>query len=105
MMRRYRKRYVLISSEPRKDPDQIAKSIFTSYKILFGIFGLASADLKISRSYPDKGMIILRCVLNHVPRLLLAVAFVRRIDSNPVALRTITISGTVKRIREKLRDL
>ncbi|MCX8187409.1 MAG: Rpp14/Pop5 family protein [Nitrososphaeria archaeon] len=104
-MRRYRKRYVLISSDPQKDPNQIAKSIFTSYRILFGIFGLASADLKIARSYPDMGMIILRCALEHVPRLLLAAAFVRRIDSNPVALRTITISGTMKKIREKMRDL
>lgn len=105
MVRRRRRRYVLISSDPRNDPIQVAKSILTSYKVLFGIFDLASSDLKVIKNYPDKGMIILRCSLDHVPKLLLATAFVRRLNSDPVALRTLTISGTMKKIREKMKDL
>ena len=105
MAKRRKKRYILLASEPQKNPDHIAKAVLTSYKKLFGIFGLASADLRVIRNYPDKGMTILRCALDHVPRLLLAAAFVKRIDSEPVALRVITISGTVKKIKEKMRGL
>lgn len=104
MAKRRKKRYILVASEPQTNPDQIAKSIFTSYKLLFGLFGLASAELRVIRSYPDKGMTVIRCALEHVPRLLLAVAFIRKIDSERVALRVMTISGTMKKIKEKIRS-
>lgn len=104
-MRKHKKRYVLIISEPQKDPSQIVKSIFTSYRNLFGLFGLVAADLKVVKEHPGKEAAIIRCMLHHIPRLVLAASFVKEIDSTPVALRVIAISGTMRKIKEKMRSL
>ncbi len=102
MIKRVKKRYVAFSSEPKASPNVLFKAILSSYRELFGITGLASADLKPAKSYQEKGVVIVRCVLTFVPHLLLAASSITSLNGNRAAVRALAISGTMKRIKEKV---
>ena len=105
MTRRVKKRYIALSSEPKTSPEILSKAVVSSYVELFGILGLSSAHLKSVRSYPDRGIVVIQCALESVPRLLLAAAAITQVNSDRIAVRVLTISGTLKSIKEKLKSM
>ena len=46
MAKRLKRRYVVIMAEPRLPGDSIVNAVKSSYRELFGLFGLAVSDLK-----------------------------------------------------------
>lgn len=102
-MIRRKERYVAIASDPQASPSKLANVIISAYKDLFGVLGLASARLKLVKTYPDMGVAIFKCALEHLPRLLLAVSTVTELNGEPAALRIIIVSGTIRKVKEEIR--
>jgi len=102
LTKRIKKRYLAVIAEPRAEPDEMMHAIISSYEDLFGKFGLASAGIKLVKSYPSKGILIVRCFLDSLPRLILALASITKIGEERTALRIISISGTIKSLTRKL---
>lgn len=101
-MRRMKRRYLLIFSEPARHPEKVAEAVRASYKNLFGEFGLASSGLKLIRGYEKKGVAIFRCALDSLPKAILAAATVTEINGAEVILRVMGVSGTIRGIMQKL---
>ena len=100
MAKRLKRRYVVVMAEPRLSGESIVKAVKSSYRELFGSFGLAISGFKVMRIYRDEGLAIIRCFLKHLPNLLLATASVTKLDGEDAAIRTLAISGTMKKAKE-----
>jgi len=105
LIKRMKKRYVAFSSNPKTSPDLLFKLILSSYRELFGVLGLSSAHLKLVRTYSDKGIVVLHCALEKVSHLILSAAAITHLNGDRIAVRTVTISGTMKSIKERLRNI
>lgn len=104
MARRPKRRYLAVYAEPKADPEDIARAIESAYEELFGKLGLASAMLRPVRSYPDKGVAIIRCSLESLPKTILAIASVTKIGEERAALRILSVSGTMRSLRDRLEE-
>ncbi|RLG01410.1 MAG: hypothetical protein DRN49_01370 [Thaumarchaeota archaeon] len=100
MAKRLKRRYVVIMAEPRLSGDSLVNAVRSSYRELFGVFGLAISGFKAMKVYKNEGVAIIRCFLKYLPNLLLATASVTKLNGENVALRTLIISGTMKRAKE-----
>ena len=100
MAKRLKRRYVVIMAEPRLSGDNLVNAVRSSYRELFGVFGLAISGFKAMKVYKNEGVAIIRCFLKYLPNLLLATASVTKLNGENVALRTLIISGTMKRAKE-----
>ena len=100
MAKRLKRRYVVIMAEPRLPGDSIVNAVKSSYRELFGLFGLAVSGFKVMKVYRDEGVAIIRCFLKYLPNLLLATASVTKLDREDIAIRTLIISGTMRRAKE-----
>jgi len=87
-------------AEPRLSGDSLVNAVRSSYRELFGVFGLAISGFKAMKVYKNEGVAIIRCFLKYLPNLLLATASVTKLNGENVALRTLIISGTMKRAKE-----
>ncbi|MCD6421554.1 MAG: hypothetical protein J7L17_04005 [Thaumarchaeota archaeon] len=104
MARRPKRRYLAVYAEPKANPEDIARAIESAYQELFGKLGLASAMLRPVRSYPDRGVAIIRCSLESLPKTILAIASVTRIGEERTALRILSISGTIRSLKDRLEE-
>jgi len=100
LAKRLKKRYVVVMAEPKFSGDSIVNAVESSYRELFGSFGLAISGFKTMKIYKDRGVVIFRCFLKYLPNLLLATASVTRLDGRSAAIRTLAISGTMRRAKE-----
>ena len=103
MTKRLKKRYIAFSSDPKASPDALFRAIKSSYQELFGVLGASYAHLKLVKTYADKGVAVVHCALEKVPHLILSAAAITHLNGERVAVRIVTISGTMKGIKEKLR--
>jgi len=97
LAKRLKRRYVVVMAEPRLSGESVVKAVKSSYRELFGSFGLAISGFKVMRVYRDEGV---GCFLKHLPNLLLATASVTKLDGEDAAIRTLVISGTMKKAKE-----
>lgn len=105
MAKRIRKRYLMILSEPKQSPSKMMEALISSYEELFGKLGLASAGLKLIRGYQDKGLLVIRCTLESLPKTLLAAASIRELDGSKTAFRVLAVSGTIRSLMRKALSL
>ena len=99
MVKRLKRRYVVVKAEPRIRGDLLTKAINSSYRELFGVHGLAISGFRVMKIYDD-GVAIIRCFLENLPKLLLATAAITELDGRPTAVRTLMISGSMKKAKE-----
>ncbi len=92
-----KRRYVAVKAEPEVPPEEVFKVIREKFAELFGLVGVAEADL---RFYKFRDTAIIRCRLESLPKLLFSTAIVKEINGIPTVLRTIRISGTMRKLKE-----
>jgi len=103
-VKRGKKRYLAIVSEPMQHPSKMMKALISSYQELFGKLGLASAGLKFIKGYGD-GVMIVKCALESLSKALLAAASIRELEGNKVAFRVVAVSGTIRGLVRKISSL
>jgi len=100
---RTKKRYVVyekISDKDIKNKD-VYNAIISSYKECFGKFGLGEAGIMNSKIYKkNKG--ILKINHKYVDKLKTAMAMITEIDKKKVIIKTITVSGILKKAKTKI---
>jgi ribonuclease P/MRP protein subunit POP5 len=70
---------------------------------LFGEYGASKAGLTLIDYDVEKGLAVIRAAHTEVEKVRAAIASITEINAKPVAVHVLTISGTLKTLRRKLR--
>ena len=100
-----RKRYLAVKVIGERDlpPDRVLKAIKEEIKRLYGLHGLAFANLKlISR---EGNFLIFSCSHDAINVARSAMCFVSKVESTHVIFKNIATSGTIASLRRKLAQL
>ena len=103
MIKPYRRRYLLfkaITSQRKIDWNNVKKAIFESFQILFGITGLSKANLIFIHYDEENGRGILRCNHTNLDNVRASLAFVQTAGGEKISLNVLTVSGTIKTLKE-----
>jgi len=104
MVRVKRRRYLLFSVHPQGGPlpaQSVKSAIFRSIVELFGLYGLSQADLKLIAYDEEGGRGLIRCSHTSLDKLRVALLAIREIEGRLTAIHTVTVSGTLKSIRDR----
>jgi len=101
---REKKRYILfrVISDSSFDVNPVARAINNTFLTLFGSFGVAKINPKLVYWDRKTGTGILKCERASKDKAISALQFVKAIDSTTVAISTLSVSGTIKTLRDKL---
>jgi len=103
---REKKRYVVcevLSEKPIHDRKSVTNSILSSFLSLFGEQGLAKAGLQALPDYnAETQRFMVRIAHTGVQQCKAALALVRSINSQPVIVRSIVVSGMLKKAKSNL---
>ena len=103
---REKKRYLVyetISQKNMPNPESINMSIINQFSLIYGQVGLAGAGIMfINDKYNtslNRGMI--RVAHNYVKHLRASLAFINKIDGNKSIIRSVGVSGILKKAESK----
>jgi len=97
-MKQYKRRYVAVKFYDQINKEECIKLIENTFKLLFGIFDYSFANIKLI--YFNNNIGIFRLNNNYLEKFRITIFLLR--DFQIKQARIITISGTVKRIKERL---
>ncbi len=96
-------RYILARIEPAgTNPDQKALYLVVSEAVTSLYGDACSATIRPAVVYTGGGHVILRCARGSESALSAALATVSGCGGNPIALRTLATSGTIKKLKSKI---
>ncbi len=105
---RIRERYIVFSiiSEKHFSLEEAVRTIWSSALQLFGEAGTSRFHIWIpSNLYNEKRDIgIIRCSHDHVQDVRAALTLIKKIDDEPVIIRTLGVTGTIKAAKTKFLD-
>ncbi len=98
---REKKRYLVfeVISEANLSFKDIKESIISGFKELFGLDGLAKAGLDFVEYNENKG--IIKTSTKGLDMLKASFCFLRKVNKNDVVLRSLGVSGMLKKARSK----
>src|SRR3989338_7841341 len=98
---REKKRYVVFEtmSENSFNFKELKDAVFSSFKDLFGLDGLAKAGLEFVEYEQKKG--IIRVSSKGVDQLRASFCFLRKINKDEVIVRSLGVSGILKKAKFK----
>lgn len=103
---REKKRYVVcevLSEKPIADRKMVTSAILSSFLSLFGEASMGHAGLQALPDYNmDTQRAIMRTGHTSVPAVKAALALVRTINNQPVILRSVAVSGMLKKAKAHL---
>lgn len=103
---RVKRRYLGVrvrSRGGRPSPAAVHGTVHTALEMLYGQIESARANLKLVWFDESKGELVLRCSLSSVWRVILAASSVSEVNGVPVALDVVTASGSIRKVKERLR--
>ena len=103
MIKPYRRRYLLfkvITAQHKIDWNNVKRTIFESFQTLFGITGLSKANLIFIHYDEENGWGVLRCNHTELDNVRASLAFVQAAGEEKISLNVLTVSGTIKTIKE-----
>jgi len=105
---RIRERYIVFSiiSEKHFSLEEAVRTIWSSALQLFGEAGTSRFHIWIpSNLYNEnRGIGIIRCSHDHVQDIRAALTLIKKIDDEPVIIRTMGVTGTIKAAKTKFLD-
>ncbi|MCS7130006.1 MAG: ribonuclease P [Archaeoglobaceae archaeon] len=102
---RSRKRYIAfrLISEKSVDEKAIAEAMVRNIATLFGEVSAVECGLKLEKFDGEKG--IVRCNLEALEKVMIALTLIDKIGEGNVALLTLGMSGTLRGCKKKLEVL
>ncbi|MEM1671250.1 MAG: Rpp14/Pop5 family protein [Archaeoglobaceae archaeon] len=99
---RSRKRYIAfrVINKGRVDDRAILEAMVKNLITLFGETSTAECGLKLEEFDGEKG--IVRCNLEALDRVMIALTLIDKVGEENIALLTLGVSGTLKGCRKKL---
>ncbi len=105
---RERKRYIAVKliSEEKLMSSDVEDAIKKTLQNFYGDFVYSTFSLKIAKNllYQGKNIIILKCNHLSVNRVVLGIAMLDRIGDVRVIPKVISVSGTIKNLRRKIKN-
>jgi len=93
-----KKRYIIVETSSNIPLDVFRKLVEKSYLELFGEFGLIQANVKVVKKIDST--FVLECSHGSVPKLILSLSSITRLEEGAIRFRVVKIAGTVKKVRE-----
>jgi ribonuclease P/MRP protein subunit POP5 len=105
MKAKVRRRYLAlkIDSSEKFDSKEFMEAVWNTLLRLFGEYGASKAGLTLIDYDVEKGLAVIRAAHTEVEKVRAAIASITEINAKPVAVHVLTISGTLKTLRRKLR--
>ena len=107
-MKMARKRYFLVrvcgKGEVTITGEQFLVALIASVRKYFGEIGLSTIDPRLIRFNPQTRTATVACEKEHEEELQAATALVKEINTTPVALLTVSTSGTIKGLSKRSRQ-
>ncbi len=100
---RIKQRYVLFRVIPNKYTEEdVHRMIYSSLRSLYGDVGVYPLGYKLISFHSDTGYGIVRFSRKHLYRGIAALVMITRYQDEKVRVRSISTSGTLKKLRERL---
>lgn len=105
-VRGVRRRYILFKLHGQAEPgeDELWETVQSHVRLLYGLSGLAEAQLKLIEYKPEEKTGILRCSHTSLTRVRAALAHITLFEDAPAALQVQRVSGTIKALKRKTLD-
>jgi ribonuclease P/MRP protein subunit POP5 len=105
MFKAVRQRYlaVKIDSEQFFEERDIIDAVWRSVFQLFGEYGASQTRLFLVCYDKQSKQAILRCSLQTLPLVRASITSITKVNSEPVAIHVLRVSGTIKALLDKLK--
>jgi ribonuclease P/MRP protein subunit POP5 len=105
MKAKVRRRYLAlkIDSNEKFESKEFMDTVWNNLLRLYGEYGASKAGLTLVDYDMEKGLAVIRAAHTEVEKVRAAIASVTEINTKPVAVHVLTISGSLKTLRRKLR--
>jgi len=104
LIRRVKQRYLVLkieSAEPFEVGD-VRDAVWSAVVQLFGEYGASKAGLFLIEYDKERKQAVLRCSHKALPMVHASVVSVTKIRDEPVAVRVLRISGTLRALKKKV---
>ena len=103
MTKQNRKRYILfeIISNKELSSDMAESAILESSLRFLGELGTSEAGIRFLPEFWHKNKGVLSANANHIPKVKLALALIKKISGHDVIIRSIKVFGTLKKIKSE----
>ncbi|NPA48027.1 MAG: ribonuclease P protein component 2 [Thermococci archaeon] len=100
---RDKRRYIAfqVVGERKLKTEEVRKALWSSFLTTLGTVGTARADPWLVEFDEDGQTGIIRADRRHVEEVRFALVLVRKVNGSRVIIRTLGVSGTIKRLRRK----
>jgi ribonuclease P/MRP protein subunit POP5 len=102
---RFKKRYIAfeVIADKELDFQDLSNAIWNSALNFLGEKGVAESRMWVIKNIykHEKKLGLIRCAHNHVEPVRAALAFVQAVNNQPVIVKVIGISGTIKAAKQK----
>ncbi|MEM3823883.1 MAG: Rpp14/Pop5 family protein [Candidatus Bathyarchaeia archaeon] len=107
MKTKIRRRYLAlkIDSNEKFSSKEFMDTVWDTLLRLYGEYGASKAGLALIDYNTDKGIAITRAAHTETEKLRAAIASITEIAAKPAAVHVLTVSGTLKTLRRKIRTL
>ena len=92
-----------VDSEESFGSKELMNALWQAFLKLFGEYGASKSGLALIDHNREKEILIVRVAHKEVEKARAAVATITRIESKPVAVHVVSVSGTLKALKEKLK--
>lgn len=106
MLKKVKRRYlaVEIDSIESFDSKELMAAIWRAIEKLYGEYGASRTGLSLIEHNADRRLAVLRVLCDAVDMVRAALASITKIDSKPLALHVLMVSGTIKALYKKLKN-
>ena len=103
-VRNVRRRYLAlqVNSEADLTKTDLSWAISDKIHLLYGVKGAAETDYRMIEFDQQQGRGIIRCSHDKLTETRAALAHITAINGAPVSVQVVTVSGTIKSLRNRL---
>jgi RNase P/RNase MRP subunit POP5 len=107
VVKREKRRYLALEvvSEQLLNEQVVLDTVQASVQRLFGEYGASKANLKLTKTIPEKRQFVIRCSHKALEQVRAAIASTTDINGETVAIHVLGVSGTLKALSKKIRNI
>lgn len=105
MLKRIRRRYIALKIDSKEtfSSKEFTNAVWDAVLKLYGEYGASKSNLRLIDYDAERGLALIQTVHTAVEMVRAALASITKIRNNSAAIHVLTISGTIKALRKKIK--